>query len=78
MMQRLIKALMTKKLMVQKGRNVQGSVKIFFPNPKVQDIVLTDFRPVDVYGRINISDDDIKESNLEALALKGMIVILNG
>jgi hypothetical protein len=77
MMQKLIKGLLTKKLVVQKGRNINGAVKIFFPNPKVQAIVLTDSNPVNVFGRINITEDDIKESNIEALALKGTIVILN-
>lgn len=72
----LMKALLHKNLKVQKGPNVQGSVRIHFPNSEIEDIVLTNHDAVDVFGRINVNAEEIKKSNLAALIARGDIVIV--
>jgi hypothetical protein len=76
MNQKLIKGLLAKKLMVKKSAMVQGSVCIHFPDPSIQDIILKDQSPVDVFQRINISVDAIKQSNLSDLVTAGIISVL--
>jgi hypothetical protein len=71
-----LKALIEKKLWVKKAGNVQGSVYIHFPDKAVADIVLNNWEPVNVFGRINISMDQIKMSNLEQLMLAGHVQIV--
>ena len=75
MNQRMIKGLLEKKLVVKKAANVQGSVCIHFPDKNVQDILLKDWAPVNVFERINISEDAIKQSNLEDLVAAGHVVL---
>lgn len=76
MNQKMIKGLLAGKLVVKKAGMVTGSVCIHFPDPKIQDIVLKDQSPVDVFQRINISADAIKQSNLSDLVTAGHVVIL--
>jgi hypothetical protein len=76
MNQKLIKGLLAKKLIVKKGGMVTGSVCIHFPDASIEDIVLKDQSPVDVFQRINISADAIKQSNLSDLVSAGHVVIL--
>jgi hypothetical protein len=71
-----MKALIEKKLWVQKAKNVQGSVKIHFPDPNVQDIVLTSWEPVNVFGRIGMTAEQVKLSNLEDHILAGDVQLL--
>lgn len=75
MISSIMRGMLVKKLVVQKAPNVQGGVKIHFPSESIKDIVLTDFASVDVYKRINITDDQIKVSNLESLVLSGILVV---
>lgn len=72
----LLKAIMSKKLFIKKGANVQGSVRIHFPDPGVQDIVLSNWEPVDVFGRIKIDAEQIRLSNLEELVVAGDVQIV--
>lgn len=72
----LMKALIEKKLLVKKAGNVQGAVRIHFPSPKVQDIILTGWDPVDVFGRIGMTEEQVKLSNLESLILAGHVKVL--
>jgi hypothetical protein len=71
----LMKGLIEKKLKVKKAPNVQGSVRIHFPNKDIQDFILINGDPVDVFGRINVTADDIRKSNLEALLAQGHVVV---
>ena len=72
------KGILEKKLLVCKGSNVQGSVRIHFPSPDVQDTVLSNFETVDVFGRINITKEQVLLSNLETLVIKGDVRIVQG
>jgi hypothetical protein len=74
MSQGLLKALIEKKLTVKKAPNVQGTVRLHFPNPEIQDFILTSFQPVDVFARIGMTADDVKKSNIAALLTAGHIV----
>jgi len=76
MMPNLLKAMMLKKLVVRKGMNRTGQVRIHFPNPEIQDILLSNFGPVDVFGRINMTVEDVQKSNLEQLVLRGDVEVL--
>jgi hypothetical protein len=76
MMPNLLKAMMSKKLVVRKGVNRTGQIRIHFPNPKVQDIVLSNNMPVDVFGRINIQIEDVQKSNVEQLILRGDLEVV--
>lgn len=69
----LLKAMLEKTLWVKKAANVQGSVRVHFPDPNIQDIVLTGWAPVNVFGRIGITAEQVKLSNLEQLLLAGDI-----
>jgi hypothetical protein len=74
----LMKAIIEKNLWVQKARNVQGSVRIHFPSESVADLVLSGWEPVNVFGRIGMTNEQIKLSNLEQLINAGDIqVVLN-
>jgi hypothetical protein len=72
----LMKAILNKNLWVKKAANVQGSVCIHFPSNDLQDIILTGWEPVNVFGRINATVDQIKLSNLEDLYIAGHIQIV--
>lgn len=74
----LMKAMIEKKLWIKKSAQVQGSVRVHFPSPDLQDIVLTTFEPVNVFGRINISKEQVQLSNLERLLIAGDIQIVKG
>jgi hypothetical protein len=76
MLRQIQKGILNKKLVVQKGPAIQGSVCIHFQNPEVKDIILHDQQSVDVYQRINVTDQDIPKSNLEDLLLRGYIVAM--
>jgi len=71
----LMKCLIEKKLKIQKAPNVQGSVRIHFPNAEIEDIVLTNHEVVDVFGRINVNAEEIKKSNLGMLISRGDVQI---
>lgn len=71
----IMKGLIEKNLKVRKAPRVQGAVKIHFPNPKITDITLTNFAPVDIFSRIGITEDDIKSSNLEDLVNQRILAI---
>jgi hypothetical protein len=75
MSDKMIKGLLAKRLMVKKAAMVQGSVCIHFPDKNVQDIILKDANPVNVFDRINISVDAVKQSNLEDLIANGHVVL---
>jgi hypothetical protein len=72
----LMKSIIEKNLWVKKAGKVQGSVRIHFPSPSIQDIVLTHWAPVNVFGRIGMTVDQVKLSNLETLFLAGHIKIV--
>ena len=76
MLNSLLKGIIAKKLLVKKGSSVTGTVCVHFPTPKIQDIQLTDFSIVDVFGRIGMTPEDVKKSNISALVHKGDLVIL--
>lgn len=76
MSQKMLKGILEKNLKVKKAPNVRGSVSIHFPNPIVQDIILKDFSEVEIFKRINITEEDIKTSNLSILIARGDIVIV--
>lgn len=71
----LMKAILHKELKVRKSPNVQGSVRIHFPTPEIEDIVLTNHEAVDVFARINVSSEEIKKSNLAMLISRGDVQI---
>jgi len=71
-----MKGILEKKILVKKAGNVQGSVRIHFPDPKVQDIVLTNFDTVNVFGRIGMTAELVKISNLSTLVLSGVLQIV--
>lgn len=75
MLKRLQEGMIKKELKVQKAPSVQGAVCIHFQNPEVKDIILNDFSMVDVFKRINITAADIRKSNLQALVLRGDLVV---
>ena len=72
----LMKALIEKKLFVKKTKKVQGSICIHFPSPDVQDLVLSGWDPVDVFGRINMTAEQVRLSNLEAHIINGDIEVV--
>lgn len=72
----IMKAVIEKSLKVKKSANVQGAVRIHFPSKEIADIVLTDFQPVSVFGRINMTAEQVKLSNLEKLLIEGVIQIV--
>ena len=76
MMQGLMKGILDKKLLVKKGHNITGTICIHFPNPKIQDIHLTDFSVVSIFGRIGMTQDDARKSNLESLLNRGDLLIV--
>jgi hypothetical protein len=71
----LMKGLIEKKLSVKKAPMVAGAVRIHFPNPEIQDFVLTNWQPVDIFARMGMSVDDVKKSNLADLIAQGHIVV---
>lgn len=72
----LMKAIIEKNLWVKKSSNVQGAVRIHFPSKEIQDIVLSNFEPVNVFGRIGVTAEQIKLSNLERLLIAGDIQVV--
>ena len=76
MRQGLMKSMIESKLVVKKAPNVTGTVCIHFPNPLIQDIQLTNFQAVDVFGRIGVTKEDVKASNIQALLHAGHLVII--
>lgn len=74
----IMKAMIEKKLWVKKAPNSTGAVRIHFPSNDIQDIVLTNHDAVNVFGRINITAEQIKLSNLEQLLVQGIIQIVHG
>lgn len=72
----IMKGLIEKKLYVKKANNVQGAVRIHFPSSAIQDIVLTNFEPVNIFGRINITKEQVLLSNLEQLVIRGDVKIV--
>lgn len=72
----IMKGLIEKKLWVKKSGAVQGAVRIHFPSQDIQDIVLTNFEPVNVFSRINISKEQVLLSNIEKLLISGDIQIV--
>lgn len=73
----ILKGIAAKKLLVKKGAATQGQVRIHFPNPDVKDIVLVNSGDVvDMFGRIGIQVEDVKQSNLNSLVLRGDVVIV--
>ncbi len=65
-----------KELNIKKSDKVQGSVCIHFPDNSVKDIVLTNDLTVDVFGRIAMTPDLVKKSNLQMLLNQGAIVLV--
>jgi hypothetical protein len=76
MMQKLMKGLMNKNLKVKKAPNVTGTVCIHFPNPEIQDFQITGFEVVDIFGRIGMSVEDVKKSNIQALIHRGDLIVV--
>jgi hypothetical protein len=76
MVKNILKGILQKKLLIRKSANIQGTVQIFFPNPEIQNIILTDFQTVDIFKWIKVNEADIKQSNIEDLYKKGIIQIL--
>lgn len=72
----LMKALIEKKLLIKKAGQVQGAVCVHFPSPNIQDIILTGWDPVDVFGRIGMTDEQVRLSNLEQLIVSGHVKVI--
>lgn len=75
MLQKIMVGMNVKQLKVKKSPNVQGSVRIHFPNHLVEDVVLSNFDAVELFKRINIQPEDIKQSNLEMLVMRGDVIL---
>ena len=75
MLQKIMVGMNKKQLKVKKAPNVQGSVRIYFHNKAVEDVVLNNFDEVELFKRIGIEADDIKKSNLEMLVIRGDVVL---
>ena len=75
MLQKIMVGMNIKQLKVKKAPNVQGSVRIHFPNPHVEDVVLNNFDSVELFKRINIQPEDVQKSNLEMLVIRGDVVL---
>lgn len=72
----IMKAILDKNLWVKKSPQVAGSVRIHFPSAEVADIVLSNTEPVDIFGRINVTAEQIKLSNLSKLLVAGDIQVV--
>lgn len=75
-MQKLMKGLIEKKLQVRKGTNVQGCVRLHFPNQEIEDIIFTNNNPVDIFKWIGVTHAELKRSNLSALVQRGDLEIV--
>jgi hypothetical protein len=72
----IMKGMIEKKLFVKKASNVQGTVRIHFPSAGIEDIILTNFEAVNIFGRINITKEQVLLSNLEQLVIRGDVKIV--
>lgn len=72
----IMKAIIEKNLWVKKSPMATGAVRIHFPSHEIQDIVLTNQEPVNVFGRINVTAEQIRLSNLNQLLIHGDIQIV--
>ncbi len=65
-----------KDLKIKKSDKVQGSVCISFQSEEVKNINITNSNVVDIFGRIGITADDVKKSNIQTLLNQGLIVLV--
>jgi len=72
----LMKGLIEQKISVKKAPQVQGTVRIHFPNKEIQDFVLTNWQPVDIFARMGVTVEDVKMSNLGDLIAQGHLILV--
>lgn len=51
-------------------------MRVHFPSKEIEDIILTGWDEVDVFGRMRVTAEQIKMSNLSALITKGDVMVV--